>query len=196
MQEFLYQEEATKSFCDLIRKDKSNLLNILQSQRLAKDVIAAEVSAAVRGWYIQHKTTGTITPYRSNMVPETKAPVVSKAASFPAATKTTTVQSKQLKKTGTPPSAQPAAITGIGNLTIGEGAAPVTEPAILSLAEELKKHGEESIGLADKLNLVTDKGLAAAFYFDITVAKYNFDEIYDKFLSHFNIENNAQQEST
>jgi len=194
LQEFLYQEKATKSFCDLIRKEKSHLVNTLQSQRLAKDVISAQVSSAVRGWFTQYKTTGTITPFTSNIVPATKAPVSTKATAVPA-TKTMTVQSKQLKKIGTQPSAQPAATTGSTNFTIGESATPVAEPAILALGEELKKHGEESIDLAEKLKLVTDKGLAAAFYFDITVAKNNFDDIYDKFLNHFNIENNSQQES-
>lgn len=196
VQEFLYQEKATKFFCDFIRKEKSNLVNILQSQRLAKDTIATEVSSAVRGWYTQYKAIGTISPYTPNITPTTTAPALIKAASVPAATKTITDQSKQLKKSGTQTTAQPAAPAGINNLTMGVGATPVADAAVIALSDELNKVANKLIALAETLKGVTDERLKAAFYFDFMTSKYLTEDIFDRINKHFNFGAKKQEEKS
>jgi len=187
VQEYLYQEEATKSFCDLIRKEKSHLVNTLQSQRLAKDVISAQVSSAVRGWFTQYKTTGTITTFTSNIVPATKATVATNAAAVPLVTMNAAVTSRQLKQTGTPPSTQPPQ-SNIGVLN-----PLVADVAVIALADDLNKIANDLIALTETMKGVTDAGLKAAFYFDFMASKYSTEDIFNRISKYFNFDENPDE---
>ena len=88
------------------------------------------------------------------------------------------------------------AITGIGNLTIGTGTAPVADAAVIALADDLNKVGNDLIALAETMKGITDEGLKAAFYFDFMSSKYSVEDIFNRISKYFNFDENPEENNS